>query len=95
LDLSKKDNINIRIDIFDSDGRTLLYNCVKFNYYDLCKTLIEYNKTTIGISIINIKDVLGYTSLHYAIIFNNLNLFKLLLENNADPYICGKDGNNS
>jgi ankyrin repeat protein len=95
LELSKKENINIRIDIFDSDGRTLLYNCVKFNYYELCKSIIEYNKTTIGISIINIKDVLGYVSLHYAIIFNNLKIFKLLLENKAEPYIMDKDGNNS
>jgi ankyrin repeat protein len=95
LEISKKDNINIRIDIFDSDGRSLLYNCVKFNYYELCNLLIQYNKTTIGISIINIKDVLGYTSQHYSIIFNNLEIFKLLLENGADPYILGKDGNNS
>jgi len=94
LELSKKNNINIRIDIFDSDGRTLLYNCVKFNYYEMCKLLIEYNKSTIGISIINIKDILGYTSLHYAIIFNNLEIFKLLLSNNADPYLVAKDGNN-
>lgn len=95
LETSNKENINIRIDIFDSDGRSLLYNCVKFNYFELCNLLIQYNKTTIGISIINIKDVLGYTSQHYSIIFNNLDIFKLLLENGADPYILGKDGNNS
>jgi ankyrin repeat protein len=92
FELSK--NHNIRIDIFDSDGRTLLYNCVKFNNFELCQLLIEYNKTNIGISIINIKDILGYTSLYYAIIFNNFEIFKLLLHINSDPYIITNDGNN-
>ena len=95
LNLSKNKNINIRLDIFDSDGRTILYNCVKFNYFEMSNILIDYNKTTIGLSIIDNKDRLGYTSLHYSIIFNNIDIFKLLLNNNADPYNIAKDGNNS
>jgi ankyrin repeat protein len=95
LELSKTDNINIRLDIFDPDGRSILYNCVKFNYYEMCKLLIDNNKTTIGITIIDIKDRLGYTALHYSIIFNNFEIFKLLLNNYADPYIIAKDGNNA
>ena len=71
IELSKQDKINFRLDIFDTDGRSILYNCVKFNYFEICELLINYNKTTIGISIIDIKDRLGYTSLHYSIIFNN------------------------
>ena len=90
-----KDNINIRIDIYDIDGRTLLYNCVKYNYYEICELIIEYNKKSIGISIIDIKDKLGYTSLHYSIIFNNFDIFKLLLKNEGDPYKNSLDGNNS
>jgi ankyrin repeat protein len=95
LELSKIENINIRLDIFDTDGRSILYNCVKFNYLEMCKLLINYNKTTIGITIIDIKDRLGYTALHYAVIFNNFEIFKLLLNNYADPYIVSKDGNNA
>jgi ankyrin repeat protein len=95
LELSKKETINFRIDIFDTDGRSILYNCVKFNYYEMCKILIDYNKQVIGLTIIDIKDRLGYTSLHYAIIFNNFKIFKLLLKNQADPYIVAKDGNNA
>ena len=86
--------INIRIDILDTDGRTILYNCIKFNYYKMIKLLIDYNKKNIGISIIDMKDRLGLTSLHYSVIFNNFDIFKLLLENDADPYILSKDGSN-
>ena len=90
-----EENINIRLDIFDTDGRSILYNCVKFNYFEMCQLLIDYNKIIIGLSIIDIKDRLGYTSLHYAIIFNNFEIFKILLNNQADPYIMAKDGNNT
>lgn len=95
FDVAINDNINIRIDIYDIDGRTLLYNCVKYNYYEICELIIEYNKKSIGISIIDIKDKLGFTSLHYSIIFNNFDIFKLLLKNGGDPYKNSLDGNNS
>jgi ankyrin repeat protein len=85
---------NIRIDIIDTDGRSILYNCIKYNYIDILNLLIEYNKTEIGISIIDIKDRLGLTSLHYSIIFNNYDAFIILLNNNADPYLFTNDGNN-
>ena len=95
IELAKSKIANFRLDIFDIDGRSLLYNCVKFNYFDICKLLIEYNKSTIGISIVDIKDKLGYTALHYSIILNNFEIFKLLLDNDTDPYIIAKDGNNA
>lgn len=84
-------DINIRIDILDIDGRTILYNCIKFNYIDIITMLIQYNKTNIGISIIDMPDRLGMTSLHYSVIFNNYEVFILLLENEADPYIMTKE----
>ena len=35
LNLSKKEIINIRLDILDTDGRSILYNCIKYNYIEL------------------------------------------------------------
>lgn len=90
----KQDDINIRLDILDTDNRPLLYNCIKYSYIELLKILIEYNKASIGISILDMKDKLGLTGLHYAVIFNNFDIFKLLLDNDADPYINAKDGSN-
>lgn len=94
LELISDYKLDIRLDILDTDGRTLLYNCIKFNYINLLNILIKYNKENIGISIIDIKDKLGLTALHYSAIFNNFEIFKILLENKADPYIKAKDGNN-
>lgn len=84
----------IRIDILDTDGRSILYNCVKYNYHELALLLLNYDKNNIGISILDIPDRLGLTALHYAVIFNNMEIFKLLLHNNANPYIVSKEGNN-
>jgi len=96
LQLYIKNLIKIRIDILDIDGRSILYNCIKFNYIDLINILIQkYNNVVIGISILDIKDKLGFTSLHYCIIFNNFEALKILLSNKADPYTLSKDGNNS
>ena len=85
----------IRIDILDSDGRNILYYCIKFNYIPLLKKIIEINKKNIGISIIDLQDRLGFTTLHYAIIFNNEDAFNILLDNSADPYIISKDESNA
>ena len=94
LNMSKKNIINIRLDILDSDGRSILYNCIKYSYLKMIEKLIEYNNETIGISIIDLKDRLGLTALHYSVIYNNFDAFKILIENGADPYILSKDQTN-
>ena len=94
LELIQEMKMDIRLDILDVDGRTLLYNCIKFNYVNMLNVIINYNKKNIGISILDIKDKLGLTGLHYSVIFNNFDTLKILLDNNADPYIKAKDGNN-
>lgn len=94
LDTKNTNDINVRLDILDIDGRSLLYNCIKYNYTNLFNILIQFNKLQIGISIIDIKDTLGLTALHYTIIYNNFDMFKILIENQGDPYIISKDGFN-
>ena len=47
LQMTKTNVINIRLDILDSDGRSILYNCIKYNYIEMINELIEYNKETI------------------------------------------------
>lgn len=88
-----KEDITIRLDIMDTDGRSILYNCIKFNYIEMIDILLTYNKNNIGISIIDIKDKMGFTALHYSIMFNNFNAYTKLLEFGADPYIRSNDGN--
>jgi ankyrin repeat protein len=84
----------IRIDILDFDGRIILYTPIKFNYFDAFNLLLEYNQKLIGISILNIRDNLGLTALHYCVILNNFIFFKLLIKSNANPLICDNSGYN-
>ena len=94
LEMTKTESLNVRLDILDSDGRSILYNCIKYNYDEMIKELIAYNQETIGISIIDIVDRLGLSALHYSVIYNNFEALKILIENGADPYILSKDGSN-
>jgi ankyrin repeat protein len=86
---------NINLQVLDNDKRTILFNIVKFNYIDMLKILIEYNNKLIGMSVLDIKDKFGLTILHYTIISNNYDIFKILLENNVNPYINDNKNNNS
>ena len=70
---------NIRLDILDSDGRNILYTPIKFSYNKILSKLIKKDNENIGVPIIDIKDTLGLTALHYSIIFNNYEAFKILL----------------
>jgi len=76
-----------RIDILDFDKRSILYIPIKFNFIEIFNLLLEYNKNIIGISILDIRDNFGLTALHYCVILNNFNFFKLLIDANANPLI--------
>ena len=86
---------NIRLDILDTDGRNLLYLPIKYNNLKIFNLILEYDKSNIGVSIIDTADNFGFTGLHYSFIFNNYDTFELLYKNGADIYLTDKDGNNS
>jgi ankyrin repeat protein len=83
------------IDIVDAEERSILYYPIKMNFIKIVKTLLEHNKTNIGISITDIRDKNGNTPLHYAIILKNEILVNLLLEYNSNLHIQDKNGNNA
>ncbi len=85
---------NIRLDILDTDGRNLLYVPIKYNYMDMLKLILDYDKMNIGMSIIDVSDSIGYTGLHYCIIFNNIKAFNMLYNLNVDINILDKKQNN-
>jgi ankyrin repeat protein len=87
-------NRTIRLDIVDTDGRNLLYTLIKYNYIELLELLIEIDKNNIGLSIINIRDNLGYCGLHYSVIFNNMSALKILYQAKADLTILDNESNN-
>lgn len=78
------DNFNLNLDIIDNDGKNLLFYPIKNNNIKLIKFLLEVNKKTIGISILDCKDNNGFTSIFYAVIENNIEIVKLFLKNNIN-----------
>ena len=87
-------NFEIRIDIFDNDGRNLLYYPIKYNFIKIIDLIINKNKKTIGVDIIDIQDKMGFISLHYCCIFNNFSAFKKLYKNDSDIYLSNNNNDN-
>lgn len=77
--LEKLLTTNIRTDIYDMDGRTILYSPIKFGFYEIVKMLIKHSESVIGIPIQSLVDDNGNIALHYSIMFKNVECFDLLL----------------
>jgi ankyrin repeat protein len=89
--LEKKCNI----DVVDFYNRSLLYEAIISDYYDIIEAIINYAVENIGLSIIDIKDNAGQIPLHYAIKNNKIEIIKLLLKNKSNVNIHNNDGYNS
>ena len=76
--LEKLLKTNIRIDIYDLEGKSILYVPIKFGYNDMIKQIMEYNKINVGIPIQTIEDNDGHLPINYAITFQNITAFNLL-----------------
>jgi len=73
-----------RLDILDSEGYSILYHPIKFNYIEIIDILIDNDKKTVGISLINIKDIKSAVPIFYAIKYRNSYALQELLSNGAD-----------
>ena len=84
--------------ITDNQGLNLLHKVSKLNLYEDCLQILELilnNFTKYEFySIINQKNKLGFTPLHYASYNGNMKLIKLLLNNGADINISNNNGLN-
>ena len=66
-----------RLDITDSNGRSILYIPIKHNYVDILSLLLYFNKTNIGISLVDIVDKNNNIPLHYAINTKSIKIIKM------------------
>ena len=82
--LQKLIEFDTRLDILDTDGYSLLYHPIKFNYTELIDILLESDKKSIGISLVNIKDVRGSVPIFYAIKYRNVRALQELFTHGAD-----------
>ena len=90
-----------KIDLVDSDNRSILYIPLKFDYFEIVNLLLKYESSIVGISNTDIMDNNGYYAIHYAIFFKNLKILKLFKkydksfnkldsENNTLLHLCIK-----
>lgn len=73
-----------RLDLLDSEGFSILYNPIKFDYREILDVIIDNNVKTVGISVVNIKDTKGDVPLFYAVRYRNSYALEKLLASNAD-----------
>lgn len=66
-----------KIDLVDSDNRSILYIPLKYDYYEIINLLLKHESMIVGISNTDIRDNNGYYAIHYAIFFKNLKILKL------------------
>ncbi|PRP79980.1 ankyrin repeat protein [Planoprotostelium fungivorum] len=69
-----------------SAGRTPLHYAAQFNYYHICNVILERSR-----NIIDIRDDKGYTALHIAAAYGNLEVSRLLLLRGASIHILTED----
>lgn len=73
-----------RLDVIDTEGYSILYYPIKYNYIEIIDILLENDKKIIGISLLNIKDRRGAVPLFYAIQYKNQYALQELLISGAD-----------
>ncbi len=82
-----------KIDIVDSDNRSLLYIPIKYDYIEIIELLLKYDSSIVGISNTEIKDNNGNYSIHYAINCKNINALKLFKKYNKSFNKFDSDNN--
>jgi len=86
---------NIKLDFLSIDKRSILFIPIKFSYNSVLKKLLIFDSKIIGINIVDIKDRFGLSALHYSILFNNFEAFKLLIEYKANIFTFNNQNLNS
>lgn len=84
-----------KIDIIDSEERSILYIPIKYGYNKVLEKLLKANKENIGVSILDIRDKTKKIPIQYSIVNKNLFALKLLLEYGSNPNTQDDNGYNS
>lgn len=93
--LKKLIEYGCRLDILDSEGFSILYYPIKFNYQEIIDILLEADKKIVGISLVNIKDIRGAVPIFYAIRYKNRHALQELLSHGADANYKNNENMNS
>ena len=84
-----------KYDITDNMGRSILFDAIESNYYNIIEKMVEHANDNIGIAITDIRDIKGNIPLHYGILTKNFNVVKLLLDAKSNPHTVDIEGYNA
>lgn len=84
---------NCKLDILDSDGRSIFYIPIKFGYLDIVKLLINFSNIVIGVPLLEMQDNFQNIPLHYAIMFSRYDIIEDMLSVKTNINFKDNDGN--
>lgn len=84
-----------RLDVVDSERKSLLIVCIKNGFEELVEKLLEHNVKNVGINILNMKDNNGILPLHLAISERQYHIVSKLIAFGANPNATDFEGLNS
>ena len=84
-----------RIDITNKNDESILIQTIEYSYFEILELLLQTNKKSIGVSIVDIKDKLLRIPLHYAIEIKNIKAIKLLLKYGSNVNVSEGNGYSS
>jgi len=86
---------NCKLDILDSEGRSIFYIPIKFGYNEIVSILINFSNVVVGVPLLDMLDSYSNIPLHYAIIFNRFNIIREMLQVKSNINFKDNDGNSS
>lgn len=84
-----------KYDIVDKMERSILYDAIESNFYDIIVRLLEISEKNVGVMITDIHDINNEIPLHYAIKFKNVEIVKLLIKYKSNPYTIDSSSYNA
>lgn len=84
---------NCKLDILDSDGRSIFYVPIKFGYNEIVSLLINFSNVVVGVPLLEMLDSQHNIPLHYAIMFNRIYIIKEMLQIKFNINFKDNDGN--
>lgn len=93
LDILKQLERNYKLDFLDNEGRSILYIPIKYGYNDILDFILDLDKHTIGLKIVDIIDKFKTSTLNYALKYKNTYAFMNIIKLSTDINI--RDGINN
>jgi ankyrin repeat protein len=82
-----------KLDVLDSDGRSIFYVPIKFGYNEIVRLLINFSNVVVGIPLLEMQDNKLNIPIHYAIMFNKYDIIEEILYTNSNINFKDEDGN--